>query len=129
MLFVYMRGSCRGVFQYAPTFNTPLLSIDTPFVFVYDTTIMAEEIEKRIDRLESEVLRLQHQLQTLQSEVKLFLKRYLAACPSCKKEFDLLVNHYSIGLFDNLVYVKCPHCNKSMPVVDKEGGGVGVVSE
>jgi predicted Zn finger-like uncharacterized protein len=90
---------------------------------------MAEEIEKRIDRLESEVLRLQHQLQTLQSEVKLFLKRYLAACPACKKEFDLLVNHYSIGLFDNLVYVKCPHCNKSMPVVDKEGGGVGVISE
>ncbi|MDC4203920.1 MAG: hypothetical protein MPW17_18665 [Candidatus Manganitrophus sp.] len=86
---------------------------------------MAEEIEKRIDRLESEVLRLQHQLQTLQSEVKLFLKRYLAACPSCKKEFDLLVNHYSIGLFDNLVYVKCPHCNKSMPVVDKEGGRRG----
>lgn len=104
-------------------------SIDRSSLFVYDTTTMAEEIEKRIDRLESEVLRLQHQLQTLQSEVKLFLKRYLAACPSCKKEFDLLVNHYSIGLFDNLVYVKCPHCNKSMPVVDKEGGGVGVVSE
>lgn len=90
---------------------------------------MSEEIEKRIDRLESEIVQLKHQLLTLQSDVKLFLRRYLASCPVCKKEFDLLVNHYSIGLFDNLVYVKCPHCNKSMPVVDKEGGGVGVVAE
>ncbi|MFY9269399.1 MAG: hypothetical protein WAO55_06590 [Candidatus Manganitrophaceae bacterium] len=91
--------------------------------------MMSEEIEKRLDRLESEVLRLQHQLQTLQSEVKVFLKRYVSACPACKKEFDLLVNHYSIGLFDNLVYVKCPHCNKSMPVVDNEGGSISLVSE
>ena len=90
---------------------------------------MSEKLEKRIDRLESETFRLKNQLETLQSEVQKFLKRYLASCPACKKEFDLLVNHYSIGLFDNLVYVKCPHCNKSMPVVDREGGGVGLVSE
>lgn len=90
---------------------------------------MSEEIDKRLDRLEAEVLRLQHQIHSIQSDVKVFLKRYLTACPACKKEFDLLVNHYSIGLFDNLVYVKCPHCNKSMPVVDKEDGGVAVVLE
>ncbi len=89
---------------------------------------MSDPVEKRLDQLESEVLSLRQQLATLQLEVKTFLKRYLLACPACKKEFDLLVNHYSIGLFDNLVYVKCPQCNKSMPVVDQEGGGVGVVA-
>ncbi len=90
---------------------------------------MSKEIEKRLDRLESELLRLQQGHSMLQRDVELFLKRYLTACPACKKEFDLLVNHYSIGLFDNLVYVKCPHCNKSMPVVDKEDGSISVVLE
>ncbi len=90
---------------------------------------MSDEIEKRLSCLEAEVLRLQSQIYSIQSEVQRFLKRYLSACPACKKEFDLLVNHYSIGLFDNLVYVKCPHCNKSMPVVDQEDGSVSVVLE
>jgi len=90
---------------------------------------VSERIEQRLGQLESEVVRLTHQIEGLQSDIKTFLKRYLTACPACKKEFDLLVNHYSIGLFDNLVYVKCPHCNKSMPVVDEEGGGVSVVLE
>lgn len=90
---------------------------------------MSNEIEKRIDYLEAEVLRLQSQIYNIQSEVQRFLKRYLSACPACEKEFDLLVNHYSIGLFDNLVYVKCPHCNKSMPVVDQEDGSISVVLE
>ncbi|MBN4050061.1 hypothetical protein JYT17_00405 [Nitrospira defluvii] len=90
---------------------------------------MLEALEKRVDCLEAEVLRLQSQIYGIQGEVKHFLKRYLSACPACKKEFDLLVNHYSIGLFDNLVYVKCPHCNKSMPVVDQEDGTVSVIME
>jgi len=90
---------------------------------------MADTLEKRVDCLEAEILRLQSQIYGIQAEVKHFLKRYLSACPACKKEFDLLVNHYSIGLFDNLVYVKCPHCNKSMPVVDEEDGTVSVVLE
>lgn len=90
---------------------------------------MSDALEKRIGALESEVLRLQSQLYSMQTEVQRFLKRYLTACPACKKEFDLLVNHYSIGLFDNLVYVKCPHCNKSMPVVDQEDGNISVVLE
>jgi len=90
---------------------------------------LPEEAKSRFERLESELARLEHRIEGLQSDIKTFLKRYLTACPACKKEFDLLVNHYSIGLFDNLVYVKCPHCNKSMPVVDEEGGGVSVVLE
>jgi len=88
----------------------------------------SESMEERIALLETHVASLHQQLSGLQSEVKSFLKRYLLACPACKKEFDLLVNHYSIGLFDNLVYVKCPKCNKSMPVVDQEDGTIGVVA-
>jgi predicted Zn finger-like uncharacterized protein len=83
---------------------------------------MQDELERRLDHLESVIVVLQEKVSLLEAEVKHNGKRYLTACPSCKGDFDLLVNHYSIGLFDNLVYVKCPHCNKSMPVVDKDGG-------
>ncbi len=74
--------------------------------------------------MELELTGLRRQIQALQTEPS----RYFPSCPACKKSFDLLVNHYSIGLFDNLVYVKCPHCNKSMPVVDDGGGGVKLVA-
>ncbi len=90
---------------------------------------MQDELEKRIDQLESVIVALQEKVALLESESKRHLKRYLMACPACNGAFDLLVNHYSIGLFDNLVYVKCPHCNKSMPVVDEEGGGIRVVAD
>jgi predicted Zn finger-like uncharacterized protein len=90
---------------------------------------MQNELEKRIDDLESIISALKEKIALLESETRLYLKRYLTECPSCQHEFDLLVNHYSIGLFDNLVYVKCPHCNKSMPVVDKGDGGIRVVAD
>ncbi len=87
------------------------------------------DLEKRLDDLDLALSALRQKLELLCEKVEASLKRYLLTCPACKKKFDLLVNHYSIGLFDNLVYVKCPQCNKSMPVVDKEGGEIGVVSE
>ncbi|MBI3358462.1 MAG: hypothetical protein HY201_03965 [Nitrospirae bacterium] len=90
---------------------------------------MQDKLERRLDHLEAVIVALQEKVAVLEAETRLYLKRYLTACPVCKKEFDLLVNHYSIGLFDNLVYVKCPYCNKSMPVVDKEGGGIQVVAD
>jgi len=90
---------------------------------------MQDELERRLDSLESTIVALQEKVGLLELELKLNSKRYLKSCPSCKKEFDLLVNHYSIGLFDNLVYVKCPQCNKSMPVVDDQGGGVRMVAD
>jgi len=88
-----------------------------------------DSIERRIGFLESESLRLQTRIEELQAEVRRLVARYLVTCPACKGAFDLLVNHYSIGLFDNLVYVKCPHCNKAMPVVDKGNGAIGVVAD
>ncbi len=90
---------------------------------------MQNELEKRIDDLETIISGLRERVAGLEAETRLYLRRYLTACPACKHEFDLLVNHYSIGLFDNLVYVKCPRCNKSMPVVDCGDGGIRVVAE
>jgi predicted Zn finger-like uncharacterized protein len=55
--------------------------------------------------------------------------RYVVTCPACGTKYDMLAHHYSIGLFDNMVYVKCPKCNKSLPVSGGAGGGVGTVSE
>ncbi len=78
--------------------------------------------------MEAALLQLQQEFSAFRSEVDRLLKRYVGRCPACRGEFDLLVNHYSIGLFDNLVYVKCPHCNKSMPVVDDKTGGIEIVS-
>jgi len=86
-----------------------------------------DELERRIDNLEAIIFKLTEQVALLEAEVRVQLKRYLTTCPVCKKEFDLLVNHYSIGLFDNLVHVKCPRCNKSMPLVDEGNGAIRVV--
>jgi hypothetical protein len=41
----------------------------------------------------------------------------------------MLAHHYSIGLFDNLVYVKCPKCHKALPVKGGSGGDVAVVKD
>jgi len=88
---------------------------------------MQDELERRLDNMESLLLRLTDKVSMLETAMKADLKRYLTTCPVCKREFDLLVNHYSIGLFDNLVHVKCPGCNKSMPLVDRGDGGIRVV--
>jgi len=88
---------------------------------------MQDELERRLDNLEAILLKLTEKVEKLEGEVKSHLNRYLTTCPACKKEFDLLVNHYSIGLFDNLVHVKCPRCNKSMPLVDEGNGHIRVV--
>lgn len=55
--------------------------------------------------------------------------RYVVTCPACATKYDMLAHHYSIGLFDNMVYVKCPKCNKTLPVSGGAGGTVGTVAE
>ena len=90
---------------------------------------MQDELEKRIDSLQEMIFRLSEKVSSLELDLQLSRRRYVPRCPSCQREFDLLVNHYSIGLFDNLVYVKCPHCNKAMPVVDRGDGGIRLVTD
>jgi len=89
---------------------------------------MTLSLENRVEHLEREISLLREALTLLQSHTEQFLKRYVASCPACRGVFDMLANHYSIGLFDNLVYVKCPHCSKSMPMIDKKDGGIDLVA-
>jgi len=80
-----------------------------------------EKIEKRFKTLEGRVEEQRIALEKLQEQMKELRQKSIATCKNCSMEFDLLANHYSIGLFDNIVYVKCPRCNKAIPVDSKDG--------
>ena len=80
-----------------------------------------EKLEKRFKDLEARVEEQCIALEKMREQVKELLQRSVTTCDACSIEFDLLANHYSIGLFDNIVYVKCPRCNKSIPVDAKDG--------
>jgi hypothetical protein len=99
--------------------------------------------EARIGRLEEKVSLLLASLQALKSELTDIQKvmesldpgsnlgagRYVASCPACSTRYDMLAHHYSIGLFDNMVYVKCPKCNKALPLQGGAGGDVAIVAD
>jgi hypothetical protein len=87
------------------------------------------KIEDRLQELEKQVEKLQAAMTELQQQIISAARRYIAVCPGCRTEFDLLAHHYSIGLFDNLVYVKCPKCHKPLPVEGGSGGGVRVIEK
>lgn len=81
-------------------------------------------LHDQIRQLQSQVLFLQKSVETLEMKLLDASNRYVATCSACRTRFDMLAHHYSIGLFDNLVYVKCPKCHKALPV---KGGGKGEV--
>ena len=87
------------------------------------------ELQKQVQLLQSQIQQLQKSMKDL--ELKLFnaTGRYVATCSNCQTRFDMLAHHYSIGLFDNLVYVKCPKCQKALPVKGGSGGEVAVVKD
>ena len=88
-----------------------------------------KKIEDRLRKLETHMEQLRATLAELQKQITAAAKRYIAACPGCRTEFDLLAHHYSIGLFDNLVYVKCPKCNKPLPIEGGSGGGIRIIEK
>ena len=88
-----------------------------------------KKIEDRLRKLEMHMEQLRATLTELQQQITAAAKRYIAACPECRTEFDLLAHHYSIGLFDNLVYVKCPKCNKPLPIEGGSGGGIRIIEK
>ena len=80
-------------------------------------------------KLEGEVATLREELAGLKEAVRELSIRYMTTCDQCGTVYDLLANHYSVGLFDNVVYVKCPSCQKAVPVEPKRGEGFRLVKE
>ncbi len=79
--------------------------------------------------LRTEVSELRQALKTVEDQADEASDRYVVTCPSCSTLYDMLAHHYSIGLFDNMVYVKCPKCSKTMPIHGGAGGAMGAVSD
>jgi len=92
-------------------------------------TIAPQDLQKQVQKLQSQILALQKTVETLESKLLEASARYVADCPNCQTRFDMLAHHYSIGLFDNLVYVKCPKCHKTLPLKGGSGGEVDIVRD
>ena len=86
------------------------------------TVDVAATLRVEIDGLRKELAELRAAFQELRN-------RYSTTCDQCGTVYDLLAHHYSVGLFDNVVYVKCPKCQKSVPVEGKQGEGFRLVKE
>ncbi|MCI0527943.1 MAG: hypothetical protein L0Y56_10955 [Nitrospira sp.] len=80
-----------------------------------------EKLKKHLEELEARIEVQRIALEKMREQIKELRQKSVTTCDACSIEFDLLANHYSIGLFDNIVYVKCPRCNKSIPVDSKDG--------
>ncbi len=87
------------------------------------------ELQKQIHLLQSQIQLLQKSVEDLERKLFDAAGRYVATCNHCQTRFDMLAHHYSIGLFDNLVYVKCPKCHKALPVKGGSGGEVKIIEE
>ncbi|MBI3621893.1 MAG: hypothetical protein HY208_06895 [Nitrospirae bacterium] len=82
-----------------------------------------------VTRLQAEVETLRRDLTTLTETVKTLRSHYAATCSQCGTAYDLLANHYSVGLFDNVVYAKCPKCQKAVAIEGLREGGIRLVTE
>ncbi|MEW6323846.1 MAG: hypothetical protein AB1515_00510 [Nitrospirota bacterium] len=82
----------------------------------------AANLREEVDALRKEVAALRDAVQQLHNY-------YTATCDQCGTRYDLLAHHYSVGLFDNVVYVKCPKCQKAVPVEGRQGEGFRLISE
>ena len=89
--------------------------------------LSTQNLQNQVQKLQSQILSLQKSVEALEMKLQNAAARYVAVCPSCQTRFDMLAHHYSIGLFDNLVYVKCPKCNKTLPLKGGSGGEVDLV--
>ncbi len=82
-----------------------------------------------LESLREAVAKLQAELSALRQEVQELVSRHSTTCDQCGTIYDLLPHHYSVGLFDNVVYVKCPKCQKSVPLEGNRGEGFRLVKE
>jgi uncharacterized coiled-coil protein SlyX len=83
----------------------------------------AEALERRLADQETRLLetrdeldRVREELDRLRATLQGLTDKTVTTCKKCGTAYDLFSHHYSIGLFDNIVYVKCPQCQTPMPV-------------
>lgn len=74
------------------------------------------EQESMLQRLRTDLQRARQDLEALRAIVDRLVAQSVATCKKCGATYDVFRHHYSIGLFDNIVYVKCPQCQTPMPV-------------
>lgn len=79
------------------------------------------EQESRLRDNQTELDHLRRELDSLRAAVERLTARSVATCKKCGTTYDMFSHHYSIGLFDNIVYVKCPDCQTPMPVDPRLG--------
>ena len=72
--------------------------------------------ETRLLETRDELDRVREELDRLRETVQGLVAKSATTCKKCGAAYDLFSHHYSIGLFDNIVYVKCPQCQTAMPV-------------
>jgi hypothetical protein len=88
-----------------------------------------QEPQQAARQLQQEVEALRREVAALQQAVAELRSRYTTTCGQCGTAYDLLAHHYSVGLFDNVVYVKCPKCQKAVPIEGLREGGIRLVSD
>jgi len=86
-------------------------------------------LRETVTRLQVEIDALRRELAALTDAVAALRGRYTATCSQCGTAYDLLAHHYSVGLFDNVVYVKCPKCQKAVPIEGRQGEDIRLVTE
>jgi hypothetical protein len=69
----------------------------------------------------AELQAVRRELASLRAAVDQLTAKSVATCKKCGATYDMFSHHYSIGLFDNIVYVKCPDCQTPMPVDPRLG--------
>lgn len=86
-------------------------------------TLKVNQLESLLIQTAEQTRSLKEELQksgemiaSLQLQLRKIYQKTYTTCVQCHTEFDLLTHHYSIGLHDNLVFVKCPQCRKDMAI-------------
>jgi hypothetical protein len=78
-------------------------------------------VERRLTETRDTLDRVREEVSELRKLVLDLVAKTVTTCKKCGAAYDLFSHHYSIGLFDNIVYVKCPQCQTSMPVDPRHG--------
>ena len=92
-----------------------------PALEIGDTHAADERLAEQLRETRSELEQVRRELHSLRAAVEHLTARSVATCKKCGTTYDMFSHHYSIGLFDNIVYVKCPQCQTPMPVDPKLG--------